>query len=387
MTDKIEEKKYSYRDTRIAIENGWNISDIDTYTGIDRIGLLVPERDFHIDFSGNCLLKKGHRFNQIAHTGNSNGIFIKRMPSIFAALNYTLSFSLSRILNGINLSSSTPVDYDRLTSEINERLAGGGLCVTDWDRVQLCMLEVNRNLILEDDYEDYRSLLSVFKYPRTKRRLFKNSIYFQTPRNTIKTIIYNKGDEIKKKMRQSPLKTILRFEIRYTKTKLLSEQFSKFAPIYNYLWDRKPYFKLLSGFDVDAFFRDKARQFLKPLDKFENFPMPLSLEAGLEAYYSNKRYPKKSVRVALDILKAYRSGLMTQYLNQNSEKIIKPSERAEASITRTREIQRKAEEILQTVIIMEEITKHGFRRIDELRRGLIEERPNLNRAANPNRAA
>lgn len=387
MTERIKREERIYRDERVSIQNGWNIDDIGTYTGIDRIGLLIPERDFHIEPNQNCLRIKKRGFKEISCFGNSYGIFVKKMPSSFAALNYTLSFSISRILNGINLSSFTPVNFDYLTSEINARLAKGGLCVKDWNRVQVCMLEVNRNLILEDEYADYRSLLSVFKYPRAKRRYYKNSVYFQTPRNTIKAIIYDKGEEMRKKMRQSPIKTILRFEIRYTKTKFLSEQFGKYVPFYNGLWDRKPYFKFLSCFDFDAFFTDKTKKFLKPLDEFENFPRPLTLKAGLEAYYSNARYPEKCVGVALDIVKAYRSGLITQYLNQNSEKIIKPSERAETSMTRRKEIQRKADEILQTAIIVKEIANYGFRRIDELRKGLLEARPNLNLIKNPNQAA
>ncbi|EMO68665.1 hypothetical protein LEP1GSC132_0394 [Leptospira kirschneri str. 200803703] len=389
MTDKSKQEKCIYRDTRIAIGNGWNINDIDTYTAIDRIGLLIPERDLHIDHSKNCLQRKSYQFGNDSYIGNSNGIFVKRMPRNFASLNFTLSFSLSRMLNGINLSSHTPVDYNRLTSEINERLAEGGLCVKDWDRVQLCMLEVNRNLILKDEYADYRSLLSVFKYPRAKRRYYKNSVYFQTPRNTIKTIIYDKGEEIRKRMRQSPIKTILRFEIKYTKTKLLSEHFERYVSYYNALpdQDRKPYLKYLSNFDVDVYFTDKVKQFLKPLDRFVNFPRPLTLEMGLHEHYWKNRYTEKCVKVALEILKAYRSGLVIQYLNQNSERIIKPSNRSETSITRNKEIQRKADEILRDVIIIEEITNHGFRRIDELKKGLLEERPNSNFVKTPNRVA
>lgn len=378
-----------YSDLRYADQMGWNVEDVDTYTGIDRIGLLVPERDMFVDRGNNCLRKSRQHHGKCFENGYVGGIYVKRMPRIFASLNYTLSFSVSRILNGINLSSNTPIDYDFLTNEINSRIALGGLCVKDWSFVQVCMMEINRNLILSDDYSTYRRLLSICTYPRSNKKSYKDSVYFQTKAKTVKTIIYDKGKEMQRKMRQLPQKTILRFEIRYAKTKLLTDQFAMYAPGFrNFsIKDQKPYFKYLSSFDFDRYYTDKALKFMEPFLKFSNIVRPLDLRSGLIAHYSNNRYPDKNADIAIDLLNAWRKGCISQFINRHQNRIIKPSSRSVSSPTRRREIDKQAKKFLCEAVIMDEIVNHGFKRIDELKRGLLKPRPNLSSIINPNQAA
>ncbi|MDI7225999.1 phage/plasmid replication domain-containing protein [Leptospira santarosai] len=311
------------------------------------------------------------------------------MPRIFASLNYTLSFSVSRILNGINLSSNTPIDFDFLTNEINSRIASGGLCVKDWSFVQVCMMEVNRNLILEDDYSDYRTLLSICNYSRTKKRSYKDSVYFQTKKNTVKVIVYDKGREMQRKMRQLPKETILRFEIRYAKTKLLTDQFAKYVSGFRNFskCDQKPYLKYLSLFDFDRYYTDKTSKFMEPFLKFSNLVRPLDLRSGLSARYSKTRYPDKNVSLALDLLDAWKAGRISQFIERQQDRIIKSSRRSALSSTRNREIHKTARQLLSDALILEEIVNNGFRRIDELKRGLLDDRPNSGLIINPNQAA
>ncbi|WP_061206891.1 phage/plasmid replication domain-containing protein [Leptospira santarosai] len=378
-----------YSDLRYADQMGWNVEDVNTYTGIDRIGLLVPERDMFVDRGTNCLRVSRQRNGRSFENGYVGGIYVKRMPRNFASLNYTLSFSLSRILNGINLSSNTPIDYEFLTNEINSRIAPGGLCIKDWNFVQVCMMEVNRNLILNDDYSTYRRLLSICTYPRSNKKSYKDSVYFQTKAKTVKTIIYDKGKEMQRKMRQLPQKTILRFEIRYAKTKLLTDQFAKYVPGFrNFsIKDQKPYFKYLSSFDFDRYYTDKTSKFMEPFLEFSNLVRPLDLRSGLIAHYSNNRYPDKDADIAIDLLGAWNAGYISRFIERQQDRIIKPSSRSASSPTREKEIYKKAYQLLRDAVIMDEIVNHGFKRIDELKNGLLEPRPNLGSIINPNQAA
>ncbi|EMO70021.1 phage/plasmid replication protein [Leptospira santarosai] len=385
----ITKKNHVYSDLRYADQMSWNVEDVDTYTGIDRIGLLVPERDMLVDRGNSCLRVSRQHNGKCFENGYVGGIYVKRMPRNFASLNYTLSFSLSRILNGINLSSHTPIDYDFLTNEINSRIAPGGLCVKDWSFVQVCMMEVNRNLILSDDYSTYRRLLSICNYPRTNKKSYKDSVYFQTKANTVKTIVYDKGKEMQRKMRQLPKETILRFEIRYAKTKLLADQFAKYASGFRTFSksDQKPYLKFLSLFDFDRYYTDKTTDFMKPFFQFENVVRPLDLRSGLIAHYSNNRYPDKDADIAIDLLGAWNAGDISRFIERQQDRIIKPSSRSASSPTREKEIYKKAYQLLHDAVIMDEIVNHGFRRIDELKNGLLEPRPNLGSIINPNQAA
>ncbi|EMO83093.1 hypothetical protein [Leptospira santarosai] len=378
-----------YSDLRYADQMGWNVEDVDTYTGIDRIGLLVPERDMFVDREMDCLQIRRQHNGRSLENGYVGGIYIKRMPRIFASLNYTLSFSLSRILNGINLSSNTPIDCDFITNEINSRIADGGLCIKDWNFVQICLMEVNRNLILSDDYSTYRRLLSICDYPRANKKSYKDSVYFQTKAKTVKTIVYDKGKEMQRKMRQLPKKTILRFEIRYAKTKLLTDQFAKYVPGFrNFsIKDQKPYFKYLSSFDFDRYYTDKTTKFMEPFLEFSNLVRPLDLRSGLIAHYSNNRYPDKYADIAIDLLGAWKMGRISQFIERQQDRIIKPSSRSATSPTRNKEIFKQAYKFLCEAVIMEEIVNHGFRRIDELKNGLLEPRLNLGSIINPNQAA
>ncbi|WP_004472002.1 phage/plasmid replication domain-containing protein [Leptospira santarosai] len=385
----ITKRNHVYSDLRYADQMSWNVEDVDTYTGVDRIGLLVPERDMLVDRGNSCLRVSRQHNGKCFENGYVGGIYVKRMPRNFASLNYTLSFSVSRILNGINLSSNTPIDFDFLTNEINSRIALGGLCVKDWSFVQVCMMEVNRNLILSDDYSTYRRLLSICTYPRSNKKSYKDSVYFQTKANTVKTIIYDKGKEMQRKMRQLPQKTILRFEIRYAKTKLLTDQFAKYVPGFrNFsIKDQKPYFKYLSSFDFDRYYTDKTSKFMEPFLEFSNLVRPLDLRSGLIAHYSNNRYPDKDADIAIDLLGAWNAGYISRFIERQQDRIIKPSSRSDSSPTRRKEIDKQAKKFLCEAVIMDEIVNHGFKRIDELKRGLLKPRPNLGSIINPNQAA
>ncbi|WP_061216278.1 hypothetical protein [Leptospira santarosai] len=66
----ITKRNHVYSDLRYADQMSWNVEDVDTYTGVDRIGLLVPERDMLVDRgnscgpSGNFMGKGSNRLNE-----------------------------------------------------------------------------------------------------------------------------------------------------------------------------------------------------------------------------------------------------------------------------------------------------------------------------------
>lgn len=382
MTEKENNKIILYKNCRKAEEQGWNLNDIDTYTGIDKMGLLIPYNFVSIDLNSNFLkTHRDYKGNFVTDGITKIGrIYVKKLNSNFNSNCYSISFSLSRLVNGINISSYTPLDINSIRNKLDQCLRKEGFYVNNWNECQISMLEIFRNIILLDKSSEYTRIFRSLHFPRLKNLNFENTTYFQTDRRTTKLSIYDKGLESINKTRTKPKLTIMRVEFKTSKKCKIKGIFERYVNGYDYR-DIDTNLTRLTEFNMDKFFTDKMKIFLEPLLRMRDISIGSSdLESELQQLYSKNKNGSRLAQVSTQILDEYQKGLLNIRLNSLADQIIKPSIRANSSPDREKRVQRKAKELLSNAILMDEIVKHGYSRIDELITGLLSTRPKQNAA-------
>ncbi|EPG64647.1 hypothetical protein [Leptospira wolffii] len=382
--EKNANKANPYDSCKVAERKGWNLNDLDTYTGIDKIGLLIPIPFISIDSESKFL--KTHRQGRSEKfvtdgTTRIGRIYVKKLNPNFNSYSYSLSFSLSRLFNGVNVSSYTPLDVNAIKSKLDRCLKNEGFHVRDWDACHISMIEIFRNIILSDDVSEYTQIFRTLNFPRLKNFNYMNTTYFQTKRRTIKISIYDKGLESMNRLRIKPKQSIMRVEFRIAKKSKVTNLFKQYTDRRNGQ-NVNSNLNFLPDLNLDKLFTDKMKILLGPLLEIKNHSIVTSnLESELQQLYANNRNGNRLAKVSTEILSKYQKGLLDLQLNKLADEIIKPSIRANASPDREERVQRKAQDLLSNAVLMNEIINHGHSRIDELINGLLSKRPDQNKIA------
>ncbi|WP_367898793.1 hypothetical protein AB3N61_06445 [Leptospira sp. WS58.C1] len=275
-----------------------------------------------------------------------------------------------------------------ILSLLNNKLNNAGVKIENLNGAKLARLDIFRNLILEEKYSKYFSILSLLHFPRTKKTIrYGSSVYYKNPgkRASFEAIVYDKAEQLKSLSNYDSVgpENILRMEFRYYGTRWISEQFKKFVFFYKFLDPKFPYFTYLENFDCDKFFRSKANKLLKPILNFDHLPSSTSLQNELEIFFKGKNSinPRKEALLARTLLKINEKGLLEEFIRRNEFKIMRLSFKSGTSQSRRKRIKERAYKLLITAGLMKEIILHGYDHINELKQGLLEKRKNPRKRA------
>nr|WP_236712595.1 hypothetical protein [Leptospira weilii] len=195
---------------------------------------------------------------------------------------YIISFSLSRLYNGVNYSSYAPFDYEDLVKRLMSILEVAGFVVKDWAAVKLSRLDVFLNIELEHSYEYYAPILKTISLPRTESKSYETSKYLKNKRLTLMT--YDKKTQLEKRKNLKIQDNVLRIELRYLKAQKIKQTFGV-----NLLHE-------LKAEHIEKDFYKKLESAFSELGKFSVYPtLSLSRKNEFVKYFKEKkaRFPEK----------------------------------------------------------------------------------------------
>ncbi|PJZ58279.1 hypothetical protein [Leptospira barantonii] len=342
-------------------------SDIDTYTGIDTIQLLILETNLQIINPYIFNFRYDRKSRALILAKDDLRIIKRRFDT--ACYYYTIQFSVSSILHGINLSSNTPIYYEKLIKILDRKFEKLGFRITNWKDVKTSRVDTFRNLILKIDYDEYFELFRALNFLKSGTEN-KNTIYYKNKET--EACIYDKSEQ----MNIKSIENILRVEFRAFKTRKAKKLFKSFNP--NFKNDDLAYLFHLENFDADSYFISQSKKMFKHLINFSFIPQTDNLKDEIKKYHSKKRNSENKANLSLKLIDAHKGKYFEQFLIENFDEIVKPSKRSGSSKSRNYRIRNQAKELLIIGLAIEGCIKHGDGFIRDLIDGLCNPRDRLN---------
>lgn len=349
-----------------------NLNNIDTYTGIDTIQLLIPESEFIILDSNRFFLNNfKDKYGNWREQFKAEGFIINKRKFSSSRSFYSILFSVSTLLNGVNLSSDTPINVHDLIELISNKFERFRVKINDWSRVNISRIDIFRNVILNINYKEYSEFFNAFKFLKTKRN-YENTTYYSNKQACL--CIYDKSEQIELKLQLVPSKQIIRFEIRLKNSKKVRANFKTF----NHQYDESDSYMIehLENFDCDQYFISQFKKILKPIMNFQFVPASSSLKREIKHYFCEKRNrnPRRIAEISFDLLTAYRAGNFDKFVKENAEEIIPPTKIGSDPKKRINKIKNRAHEYLLIALAIEGTIKQGKPFIEDLLNGLCNPR-------------
>ncbi|WP_078124962.1 hypothetical protein [Leptospira alexanderi] len=279
-----------------------NLKNPFDYLGIDTIRLFIEGPNVEQNgFLRTLRIRsgsKGDRFYDFA----SGVMIIEVFKNGFRF--YNISFSLSRLYNGVNYSSYVPFNYEDLVKKLTPILEVAGFEVKDWAKVKLSRLDVFLNIELEHSYEYYAPILKTITLPRTELEYHASSKYLKNKQITLMT--YDKKDHLKKIKNVKIQDNVLRIELRYLKGQKIKKTFGT-----NLLFELRPE-------QIEKDFYKKLESAFTLLQDFSFQSKSFSRKDELVRYFQklNSRFPERFAFEANSYYRKEKQGKLQEFLSE-----------------------------------------------------------------------
>lgn len=363
-SDAVSNRLSSIYESELSVRS---LSDIDTYTGIDTIQLLILETNLQIIDRNIFNFRYDSKSRSKLLAKDDLRIIKRRFDT--ACNYYTIQFSVSSILHGINLSSNTPIYYEKLIKILDQKFEKLGFRIANWKEAKISRLDAFRNVILKIYYDAYFELFRAMNFLKSGNEN-KNTIYYKNKET--EACIYDKSEQ----MNMKSIENILRVEFRVFKTRKAKKLFKSFNS--NFKKGDLAYFFHLENFNTDSYFISQSKRMFKHLINFSFIPQTDNLKEEIKKYYSKKRNSEAKADLSLKLLEAHKGKYYEQFLIEHSDEIVKPSKRSGESKSRNYRIRNQAKELLIIGLAIEGCIKHGDGFIRDLIDGLCNPRNRLN---------
>ncbi|TGM04705.1 hypothetical protein EHQ86_10930 [Leptospira yasudae] len=279
-----------------------NLKNPFDYLGIDTIRLFIEGPNVEQnDFLRALRIRSGSKGDRFYD--RASGVMIIEVFKDGLRF-YIISFSLSRLHNGVNYSSYAPFYYEDLVKKLTPILEVAGFAVKDWAKVKLSRLDVFLNIELEHSYEYYASILKTISLPRTESKNYETSKYLKNKRLTLMT--YDKKDQLEKRKNVKIQDNVLRIELRYLKAQKIRQTFGT-----NLLFELKPE-------QIEKDFYEKLESAFSLLNNFSFQTKSFSRKDELTRYFEklNSRLPGRFAKEALSYYRKEKQGKLKEFLSE-----------------------------------------------------------------------
>ncbi|MCH1917318.1 hypothetical protein L9Z41_17200 [Leptospira noguchii] len=328
----------------------FNINAPFDFLGIDTLRLFTAAENVEVyPDSFNPKAYKTEKGKPILSLSDSGLSVIRIQHTRYVAF-YYFCFSLSRLYNGVNYSSYSPIDYGEITSRLDAILERNGLTVINWFDIKVSRIDLFRNLKLNRDYNSYVPILKTVSVSRTKIKSVEDSKYHQN--NSFKMVFYNKAEQLRKVVKLED--SVLRIECRYTNPKKIKKELGS------------NYFFQITNSALEDYFHHYCEKAFSVLRQFEFKSETNDLQTELCRYFTTrkKRFPKRLSDEAFSYFEKYQSETFDSYL---SELKLETEKKSESERKRKERKLKTAKELLNTAILVEQTIQNGGSLIDDLR--------------------
>lgn len=357
-----------------------NLSNVYDYLGIDRACYCTPYKniEFGKGIWGLTTPTEQKTNPHLAKLGNT-GIVFKRIMHTHKMDMVYFWFSYSRIFNGINLSSLTPIDRiipNRAFIHLTEQ---NGIRFKSSMDIWLSSIEIFRNISLEKPYSEYVDIFRTMSFRMAKQFSYKDTVYLRNGQFELKC--YDKAQEIFKKHGIQLDANTARIELKLRRKRKIDNVVSAFDLKEHGIGDdeEEGYF----GYRYDLIFHDHfyktIERAFKDLMNFTFTPETSNLLQELVRYYKLKKRknPKKVALEAWEYFTLRQLDKLSQYLENMVKEVkksaIKPNE-AKGKIQRRR---KKINELLSDAMLIDYTIQHGTGMITEFVSKLISDKKPL----------
>ncbi|EMO51721.1 hypothetical protein [Leptospira noguchii] len=328
----------------------FNVNAPFDFLGIDTLRLFTAAENVEVNPDlFNPKAYKTEKGKPILSLSDSGLSVIRIQHTRYVAF-YYFCFSLSRLYNGVNYSSYSPIDYKEITSRLDVILERNGLTVINWFDIKVSRIDLFRNLKLNKDYNAYVPILKTVSVSRTKVKSVEDSKYHQN--NSFKMVFYNKAEQLRNVVKLED--SVLRIECRYTNPKKIKKELGS------------NYFFQIANSALEDYFHHYCEKAFSVLRQFEFKSETNDLRTELCRYFTiqRKRFPKKLADEAFSYFEKYQSETFDSYL---SELKLETEKKSESERKRKERKLKTAKELLNTAILIEQIIQDGGSLITDLR--------------------
>ncbi|KGE22235.1 hypothetical protein [Leptospira interrogans] len=335
--------------------SSFNLDTPFDYLGIDTLRLFTAAEN--VEVNPDLFKPKSYKTKEgktILCTTDSGVSMIRIQHTRYVAF-YYFCFSLSRLYNGLNYSSYSPIDYKEITSRLDTILERNGLTVMTWFDIKVSRIDLFRNIKLLEDYSSYIPIMKTVKVPRTKVEPVEDSRYHQN--NSFKLVFYNKTKQLREKVKIAD--SVLRIECRYTSPKKIKKELGS------------NYFFQISNSALEGYFSKYCEKAFSTLRQFEFKPESNDLKFELIRYFTihRKRYPERLANEAFSYFKKYQSETLDSYLSES--KLVIPN-KSESERKRKERKRKRINELLNAAILIDQTILNEGGNINYLRSLLFE---------------
>ncbi|EIE01361.1 MULTISPECIES: hypothetical protein [Leptospira] len=354
----------------------YNLQYIEDFLGIDRVCFFTPYGNIkHGSGAWGLNTPPDQKVETpIARLGNS-GIAYRRMQHTVKQDLVYFWFSYSRLFNGINLSSYTPVGRLLPLNDFISIAEENGISFKSSDEIHLATIEIFSNIQLEHPYPKYYGLFRTMILPRMKLFSYADTVYLGNRQSKIKT--YDKTNEVFNRHGIGLNKNFARIELTIKRKAKVSKLISKAIPQVSSEDDMAEYFGYPYNLIFQKVYYDNIEKAFKKLLKFDFKPNSGNLRDELVSYYKNKKSPSKWADKALNTLSEIRSIGLGNVFAKRLEEI-------EAQATKPFEVKGKMQRVRKEILdlysdalLIEHQIKFGPSLLEELRRKMILQRKKM----------
>ncbi len=320
------------------------------YLGIDTLRLFTAAEN--VEVNPDLFKPKAYKTKEgktILCTTDS-GLSMIRIQHTRYVTFYYFCFSLSRLYNGLNYSSYSPIDYKEITSRLDTILERNGLTVMTWFDIKVSRIDLFRNIKLVEDYNSYIPIMKTVTVPRTKLRSVEDSRYHQN--DSFKLVFYDKTKLLREVVKIAD--SVLRIECRYMSPKKIKKELGS------------NYFFQISNSALEGYFSKYCEKAFSTLRQFEFRPESNDLKTELVRYFTihRKRYPKRLADEAFSYFEKYQSETLDSYLSES--KLVIPN-KSESERKRKERKRKRVNELLNAAILIEQTILNEGSNISYLR--------------------
>ncbi|MDI7212253.1 hypothetical protein [Leptospira santarosai] len=328
----------------------FNVNAPFDFLGIDTLRLFTAAENVEVNLDlFNPKAYKTEKGKPILSL-NDSGLSVIRIQHTRYVAFYYFCFSLSRLYNGLNYSSYSPIDYGEITARLDAILERNGLTVINWFDIKVSRIDLFRNLKLNRDYNAYLPILKTVSVSRTKVKSVEDSKYHQN--NSFKMVLYNKAEQLRNVVKLED--SVLRIECRYTNPKKIKKELGS------------NYFFQIANNALEDYFHHYCEKAFSALRQFDFGPESDDLRTELCRYFTKqkKRFPKRLADEAYGYFEKFRLETLDSSLSNMKFEFEKKSE---SERKRKERKLKTAKELLNTAILVEQTIQNGGSLIDDLR--------------------
>ncbi|MDI7215833.1 hypothetical protein [Leptospira santarosai] len=280
----------------------FNVNAPFDFLGIDTLRLFTAAENVEVNPDlFNPKAYKTEKGKPILSLSDSGLSVIRIQHTRYVAF-YYFCFSLSRLYNGLNYSSYSPIDYGEITARLDAILERNGLTVINWFDIKVSRIDLFRNLKLNRDYNAYVPILKTVSVSRTKVKSVEDSKYHQN--NSFKMVFYNKAEQLRNVVKIED--SVLRIECRYTNPKKIKKELGS------------NYFFQITNSALEDYFYHYCEKAFSALRQFEFKSETNDLRLELCRYFTmqKKRFPKRLADEAYSYFEKYQSDSLDSYLTE-----------------------------------------------------------------------